>query len=152
MMKNEMTIEQQNKDSISIVRRILSVTWNSFVWGFLSALVIGCFVSGVWTIIPTSLLPWGSSQLNLIGYVSHCSFAPISTSILFGSALIGLGLMLKKGGKKPIGYTVFGTTGFGTLIGMIGGLDTSTFITMGIGVGVGVVLGILVGLLWKSGR
>ncbi len=151
MMKNEMTMERQDNEGISIIKRILSATWNSFAWGFISALFIGCLAAGIWTIIPTALLPWGSSELNLIGYVSHCSYAPVSTSILLGASLIGAILIAKKGGRKPVGYTVFGITGTATLAGSIGGLDVSTFIAMGSAVGVAIVLGIFIGILYRRG-
>ncbi len=152
MMKNELIIKEQNKDNRSIVRRILSSTWNSFVWGFLSALMIGCLAAGIWTILPTAWLPWGASKMNLIGYISHCSYAPISTSILLVSSLIGFFLFYKKGGKNPVGYSVLGITVVGLVAGLIGGFGIATFIGMGIAVGVAIVLGIFIGLRYPDDR
>jgi hypothetical protein len=98
-------------------------------------------------LIPTELLAWGASSLNLLGYVSHCSFAPLSTSILSAVSVTGILMAWKlKRGREIAKGVLIGTAG-GLLLGLLGGIDIVMFIGMGAGIGVGVVLGILIGLL-----
>ena len=128
-------------------KRFFIILGLALVWAFVSAMIIGSFAAGVWTLIPTALLPWGASYENLIGYVSHCPFAPASSLILISVALIGsfIAFRLKRG--RNIGIGVFlGTLG-GLLVGLRGGIDIIMFIGMGTGVGVGVVLGLLIGIV-----
>ncbi|KXH75904.1 MAG: hypothetical protein AM326_08315 [Candidatus Thorarchaeota archaeon SMTZ-45] len=138
--------EHNTARQIGGIKRFFIILGLSLVWAFLSAMTVGSFAAAIWTVIPTSLLSWGANRVNLIGYVSHCSFAPISTLTLFATTLIGIFFVhrLKRG--RNIGLGVFiGTTG-GLLIGLLGGVDIIMFIGMGTGVGFGVVLGILVGI------
>lgn len=132
-------------------KRFLSLLGISFGWAFLSALVIGCITAGIWTIIPTELLAWGASKVNLIGYVSHCPYVPVSTSILLGAAVVGVVLMTRMPLRSLIGSVVFLCTLAGTAIGLIRGIDIITFAGMGAGVGIGFVLAIIIGLLQKQG-
>jgi len=129
------------------IKRFFIILGLSLVWAFLSAMIVGSLAAAIWTVIPTSLLSWGSNQVNLLGYVSHCTFTPFSTLILLATTIIGIFIVhrLKRG--RIIGLGVFiGTTG-GLLIGLIGGMDIIMFMGMGIGVGVGIVLGILAGMI-----
>lgn len=143
--------KQENSEARQIggIKRFFIILGLSLVWAFLSAMIVGSLAAAIWTVIPTSLLSWGSSHVNLLGYVSHCTFAPFSTLILLATAIIGIFIVhrLKRG--RIIGLGVFiGTTG-GLLIGLIGGIDIIMFMGMGAGVGVGIVLGILAGIIKK---
>ncbi|MFX1606982.1 MAG: hypothetical protein ACFFDD_13900 [Promethearchaeota archaeon] len=120
-------------------------------WALISAMTVGSFTAAIWTAIPTALLPWGASYENLVGYVSHCPFAPASTLILLFVGILGIffAYKLKKG--RGIGYGVFAGTMGGLLIGLLGGIDIVMFMGMGAGVGVGVFLGLVIGLVGKAG-
>ncbi|MFW9993948.1 MAG: hypothetical protein ACFFD4_18030 [Candidatus Odinarchaeota archaeon] len=110
-------------------------------WGFIATLVIGCLAAGVWTLIPTEFLTWGSSKTNLLGYVSHCPFAPLSSLALFGISLAEMMVAVRMPGKNPVGYTVFITGILGILTGMlVEGIGTNMFIAGGIGIVMGIVL------------
>lgn len=84
--------------------------------------------------------------MNLIGYVSHCSFVPISTLTLVGAASIGvlIAYRLRKG--RNIGKWVFFMTATGLGIGLMFGMDIVMYMGMGIGVGLGTFLGLVVGI------
>ncbi len=59
---------------------------------------IGGIVTGIWTMIPTTLLGgFGASKSCYLGYIAHCSFTPLSTIILFAMALVSLLLLIKFG-------------------------------------------------------
>jgi len=149
LIKLEMQ-EIKSTRQISGLKRFFIILGLALVWAFLSAMMIGSFAAGIWTLIPTAFLPWGASYENLIGYVSHCSFTPVSSFILIGVALIGtfIAYRLKRG--RNIGKGVFiGTLG-GLLIGLLGGIDIIMFMGMGAGVGVGVVLGLFIGIVKKT--
>ena len=45
---------------------------------------IGSMFSAIWTLIPDS----SASKESMLGYRSHCSFAPISTIILISIAVV----------------------------------------------------------------
>ena len=143
-MTTETVLSSERTEEQSFLKRVFRSIGLSFLWGFIAALAIGCLASGIWTFIPTEYLAWGSSKINLVGYLSHCSFTPISTIVLLGTSLIGFALALKMRARNPIGYTVMGITGIATLIGILrGGLDIAMFIGMGTGVGIGIVLAIV---------
>lgn len=136
----------QETHQTSEVKRIFTVLGLTLVWAFFSALAIGCLAAAIWTAIPTALLPWGASSTNLLGYVSHCSYAPISTFVLSSTSLVGFGRSYKLKSGRAIGKVVYaGTTG-GLLLGLLGGIDVVMFIGMGIGVGIGTVLGFIIGI------
>jgi hypothetical protein len=96
------------------------------------------------------MLEWGAMTPNLIGYISHCSYSPVSTAILLAAASIGALLSYKLKRSKDIGLGVFASTAGGLLIGLLGGVDITMFIGMGAGVGVGIFLGILIGVLRRN--
>jgi hypothetical protein len=135
-----------NQDTISLVKRFIVTLGLALVWAFIIAAIVGSFAAAIWTVIPTELLAWGASTTNLLGYVSHCSYAPISTAILsivsMGGVLAGWKL---KRGREIAKFVFIGTAG-GLLLGMLGGIDIVMFIGMGVGAGVGVILGIPFGL------
>ena len=133
------------------IKRVLKTFGLTLVWGFLSALVIGTLAAAIWTVIPTDLLRWGSTKVNLIGYVSHCPFVPISTAVLLGSAFVGSVFVWKLNLGRSIGSVVFLLTAGGLVIGLVGGVDIGMFMGMGAGVGVGIVIGFIVGVLQRNG-
>jgi hypothetical protein len=143
---NTIQLEKQETHQQSGVSRILRVVGLTIGWAFLSALAIGSLAAAIWTAIPTALLPWGASGMNLLGYVSHCSYTPISTLVLGSTSLVGFGRSYKMKSARTIGKIVYlGTTG-GLLIALLGGVDVTMFIGMGIGLGIAVVLGFIVGI------
>jgi hypothetical protein len=133
------------------IKRFFMILGLTLVWAFLSAMIVGSFAAAIWAAIPTVLLPWDASYVNLIGYVSHCPFTPASTLILLCVAFIGVFFShkLKKG--RSIGQGVFAVTLGGLLIGLFGGIDIIMFMGMGAGVGVGVLLGLIIGLVRQAG-
>ena len=149
------TIQIENEADASItrpsrLRRIIRVIGLSLVWAFLSALIVGSYAAAVWTVVPTELLEWGATKMNLIGYVSHCSFAPISTLTLFGTGSIGVLIAYKLRRRRFIGEWVFVMTLVGLGIGLLFGIDIVMFMGMGAGVGVGTLLGLIVGFARNS--
>jgi hypothetical protein len=137
---------QELKGSSSGLRRFLKVAGYALIWAFVVSLALGSFAAGLWTLIPTELLAWGSSKLNILGYVSHCPFAPFSSTILFVASAIGVLLAYKISKGRTIGLGVFMGVGVGLAIGALGGIDIVMFIGMGAGVGIGFVLGLFLGL------
>lgn len=146
--KREEEIEARQPSGL---KRVLNVVGLTAIWAFISAGFAGALAAAIWTLIPTELLPWGATNVNLIGYVSHCSYAPASTLILL--ATVGVmsifGYKLKQG--RTIGLIIFTGTTAGLLIGLLGGIDITMFIGMGAGVGIGVFLGLVVGLVRGTG-
>lgn len=134
----------------SWLKRVLKVIGLTLVWALLSAAVVGFLAAAIWTAIPTEILQWGATEVNLIGYVSHCSYTPISTLILLTAAGIGAVLAYKLKRGRDIGLGVFAGTAGGLVIGLLGGIDVIMYIGMGAGVGIGVVLGLLIGLFRQS--
>ncbi|MFX1368250.1 MAG: hypothetical protein ACFFAY_06620 [Promethearchaeota archaeon] len=151
MLSEKQTIEAvepaKNKNTVKGILKILGL---ALIWAFIIAATVGSFAAAVWTLIPTELLEWGSTALNLLGYVSHCSFAPISSLILLSVAAVGVFLSYKLTSGRKIGFGVFIGTAGGLLIGLLGGIDIIMFIGMGAGVGIGVVLGVLIGILNRA--
>ena len=130
---------------------VLSLVGLTAVWAFISAGVVGALAAAVWTVIPTDLLPWGATSVNLIGYVSHCSYAPVSTLILLSTAGILGAIAYKLKRERTSGTIVFIGTAAGLMVGLLRGIDVTMFIGMGAGVGVGVLLGIVIGLVRREG-
>ncbi|MFW9845723.1 MAG: hypothetical protein ACFFD6_03160 [Candidatus Thorarchaeota archaeon] len=129
---------------------IVEILGLALVWAFIMAATIGSFAAAIWTLIPTEMLEWGATTPNLIGYVSHCPFTPVSTSILLMVSVIGAVLAWKLTRGREIGLGVFIGTGGGLVVGLAGGIDITMFMGMGSGVGIGVALGILIGILRRS--
>jgi hypothetical protein len=151
------TVEHETTDQPrhqSFVSRLVSSFVSTLVWAFLLALVIGASIAALWTVIPTEMLEWGSSQMNLIGYVSHCNFAPASTGILAIAALFGVFLINRLDLRRDIGFAMLvgmGLGGISSIIGDIGGeIFLSSLIGMSMGIGIGVVLGLFLGILRKE--
>ncbi|MFW9958783.1 MAG: hypothetical protein ACFFCT_11990 [Candidatus Odinarchaeota archaeon] len=149
------TIQLENQEyddarQIGGIKKFFIILGLSLVWAFLSAMVVGSFAAAIWTVIPTSLLSWGADNVNLIGYVSHCSFAPISTLILLTTTVIGIFLVHRLRGSRTIGLSVFLATTGGLFIGLRNGVDIVMFMGMGAGVGVGIVLGIIAGMIRQA--
>jgi hypothetical protein len=149
-------IEIENKGTTdarqpSGLKRVLKVLGLTAIWAFISSGGVGALAAAVWTVIPTEMLPWGATDVNLIGYVSHCSYAPVSTLILLSAVGIVsvIAYNLKQG--RAIGLVVFAGTSGGLLVGLFEGIDITMYIGMGIGIGVGVLLGLIIGLVKKTG-
>lgn len=151
-MQSELQFAPEGEEKLNTTRSmtLIKIIGFALVWAFIMAAAIGSFAAAVWTVIPTEMLEWGASTPNLVGYVSHCSFAPVSTGILSIVSLVGILLSWKLKTGREIGIGVFIGTGGGLVMGLAGGIDITMFIGMGSGVGVGVVLGILIGLLRRS--
>jgi hypothetical protein len=154
---NETEVIQHNREEEiearqpSGLKRVLNVIGLTAIWSFISAGFVGALAAAIWTVIPTELLPWGATSVNLIGYVSHCSFAPASTLILLSTVGVMSIFAYKLKQGRTIGLVVFAATTAGLLIGLLGGIDVTMFIGMGAGVGIGVVLGLIVGLVRRTG-
>ncbi|MFW9793928.1 MAG: hypothetical protein ACFFEE_06495 [Candidatus Thorarchaeota archaeon] len=145
------TIQIENQADTSTprlggLRKIVRVIGLTLVWAFLSALIVGSYSAAVWTVIPTELLEWGAGRINLIGYVSHCSFVPISTLFLVSAASIGVLIAFKLRRGRTIGKWVFVMTATGLGIGLLFGIDIVMFMGMGVGVGLGILLGLVIGI------
>lgn len=146
-MQEPIEVGPKGSKTASWIKRLIMTLGQALVWAFIVAAIVGGFAAAIWTLIPTEVLTWGANTPNLLGYVSHCSFTPISTSILSAVSLVGvlLGWKLKRG--REIAKGVFIGTAGGILLGLTGGIDIGMFIGMGAGVGVGVASGIIIGLL-----
>ena len=140
-------VSEQRTETRSIIRDFIRILGFAMIWAFIMAAIVGSLAAAIWTIVPTDMLSWGASTPNLIGYISHCSFAPISTAILSAVSLVGILIWWKLKRGREIARGVFIGTAGGLLVGLIGGIDITMFIGMGAGIGIGVVLGILIGLL-----
>ncbi|MFW9801668.1 MAG: hypothetical protein ACFFFC_03410 [Candidatus Thorarchaeota archaeon] len=139
-------ISNQKSATTSKVVGFVRIIGMALIWAFIIAAVVGSAAAALWTVIPTEMLEWGASRPNLLGYVSHCSFVPISTGILSVVSLLGILIAWKLKNGRVIASGVFIGTAGGLLVGMLGGFDIAMFMGMGAGIGVGVVLGILIGL------
>ena len=147
-IENKGTIEARQPSGL---KRVLNVIGLTVVWAFISAGIVGALAAAIWTVIPTDMLPWGASEVNLIGYVSHCSYTPVSTLILLAAASIVSIFAYKLKQGRTTGLVVFAGTAGGLLVGLLGGIDVTMYIGMGTGVGVGVMLGLIIGLVQKTG-
>ncbi|MHA2141922.1 MAG: hypothetical protein ACXADC_05660 [Candidatus Thorarchaeota archaeon] len=141
----------QRVDTPSKVVRFITVFGLALIWAFIIAAIVGSLAAAVWTVIPTEMLEWGASKPNLLGYVSHCSFVPISTTILSIVSLVGMLMAWKLNRGREVAKGVFIGTAGGLLVGLLGGIDLAMFIGMGAGVGIGVVLGVFMGLFRGHG-
>ena len=155
-MSETKAIQRENKGTTearqpSGFMRVLQLIGLSVVWAFLSAAVVGSLAAAIWTAIPTEMLQWGADEVNLIGYVSHCSYTPISTLILLSISTVGAAISYKLKRGRTIGLVVFAGTFGGLMIGLLGGIDVAMYIGMGAGIGVGVLLGLAIGLVRKTG-
>jgi hypothetical protein len=144
-MQKVVEIERES-DTTSWIKRFVVTLGLALVWAFMSAGIIGSLAAAIWTVVPTEMLTWGASTQNLIGYVSHCSYAPISTTILSTVVVVGILAASRLNRGREIGKVVFIGTAGGLLLGLLDGVDIAMFIGMGAGIGVGVALGILIGL------
>jgi hypothetical protein len=139
----ENTRESDRKAGLVSVLRILGY---ALLWAFVISLTVGSFAAAVWTATPTDLLAWGSSKPNLLGYVSHCPFTPVSTATLSVSSTIGLILAVRMKSGRSVGRWVFlGVIG-GMAVGLMRGIDIEMFIGMGAGVGIGIAIALVVGM------
>lgn len=58
-------------------------------------MIAGGISAGSLTLIPPEGFGWTVSKANHLGYMSICPFAPFSTFLLFGMALLGFILLWK---------------------------------------------------------
>ncbi|MBD3407520.1 MAG: hypothetical protein GF411_15495 [Candidatus Lokiarchaeota archaeon] len=151
--EEEPTTPRKSKSGKSFLSEFVSSLFATILWAIFVSMMIGSTIAGVWTIIPTELLTWGSSDMNLMGYVSHCNFAPISTGILLACSFIGAILVWKFGDNRQIGLIVTSCIILGIVVGLLRGLSSAIFlgmlIGMGTGVGISIPMGILTGLVWS---
>jgi hypothetical protein len=114
-------------------------------WGIKIFLISSLIVAGVWTAIPTSLLPWGAHKDNLLGYTSHCSFVPVSTTILLGLAFLMISKRVQLEDLSLGSYVVLGMMLLITFVGILtDGIGIATFVQSFLGITLGVILGTLV--------
>ena len=66
------------------IKKIIKLSIKLFLLLVLIAGAIASAISTVWTIIPDA----SASKESMLGYKSHCSFAPISTVILIFLAIL----------------------------------------------------------------
>jgi hypothetical protein len=64
----------------------------AFYTTFVVSLILGNLFSAIITILPAEIVGFGSTKMNILGYVAHCSFAPWSTIISL--VFVGLGIFL----------------------------------------------------------
>ena len=107
MYKPEINNRTNNSFSDLQGRSVSLILRSSFLQGVMSAIIIGSLFAGIWTMIPTNMLPWGSSKINILGYASHCPFAPFSSLILFGICVYGIKSVNKLGLNTSTGYMIF---------------------------------------------
>ncbi len=143
----------KSSGNVTGIKRVVRLLAYALVWAFVLSLALGSFAAGVWTVIPTDLLAWGAGRPNLLGYVSHCSFVPISSITLFTASSIGIFLAYKLRNRERLAGLgmLLGIAG-GMAVGLLGGIDIGMFMGMGAGVGVGVVLGPLLAIVqdWRA--
>ncbi|MCY3410520.1 MAG: hypothetical protein INQ03_02680 [Candidatus Heimdallarchaeota archaeon] len=115
-------------------------------WSRINYVLFGAFLAGIWTLIPTHLLSWGAKTTNYIGYVSHCSFSPVSSILLIALSLIHL-RKLDRSKFASMAYTIsFGFTALGFLIGVIEGVTIKSFFVAGFFTILGAILAFILDL------
>jgi len=58
-------------------------------------MIAGNLFSAIITILPAEIVGFGSTELSILGYVAHCSFAPWSTIISLVFTGLGIFLLIK---------------------------------------------------------
>ncbi len=148
-------VEYESEKEESFLGSVLRILTSTLLWSMVLTAIASSLIAAVWTLTPTELLDWGSQRANLIGYVSHCNYTPISTMILVGVSIVFLPLMVRLIGKYGLNYGVLTGLAIGLLTGIGSGLSqgrfVNIFIGLGIGVGIGVLLGIVIGLIRRNG-
>ena len=132
---------------MNINRIYLSQTYKKFTlkilsWCFYFGILSTNLIAAIWTVLPTSILHWGAKKSNFLGYISHCSFAPISTLMLFFCC----GWVIRKFRNKEIKFdiikviiTLSGTIGF--ILGLVEfGLAIDTYIYIYLGLLIGILM------------
>ncbi len=146
MLKTNTTLNAVSalSDNAKTTNQLFLSLKHGFTWVYIASFIVGGITAGIWTLIPTTLLPWGASHMNLIGYISHCTFAPISSSLLFGLALFGVSRARKRTDMKYNGLIVIGFGVTGVIIGVVDTISTSMLILglFGIGLGMFFIIGI----------
>jgi hypothetical protein len=89
MDKKRISFKNLLLKSLKIILIILYIT-------IIVSMIAGGVTAGIMTLIPSEGLGWTVSKANYLGYMSICSFAPFSTSLLFGMAFLGSFLLLKR--------------------------------------------------------
>ncbi|MFX0076522.1 MAG: hypothetical protein ACFE96_13855 [Candidatus Hermodarchaeota archaeon] len=59
------------------------------------SMIAGGITAGTLTLLPPDGFGWTVSKANYLGYMSICAFAPFSSLLLFGMAVLGYVLLLK---------------------------------------------------------
>lgn len=140
-INNENVLENQTENNVIEINP--SLFRQSIKWVFVSCITLWSFAAGIWTLLPTAILPWGASKVNMMGYISHCSFAPVSTIGLFIITIIGLVKAIKIMNKNPLSYIILAAVSIGVLVGMIVNIDTGMFLGAFVAAIVGVVITLL---------
>ena len=73
------------------MKKLITYILKLFILLILVAGAIGSTLSAVWTILPDA----SASKESMLGYHSHCSFAPISTLILIFIAVVFSYLLIR---------------------------------------------------------
>ena len=150
MYKPEINNRTNNSFSDLQGRSVSLILRSSFLQGVMSAIILGSLFAGIWTIIPSNILPWGSSKINILGYASHCPFAPFSSLILFGICVYGIKSVNKLGLNTSTGYMIFSFGIIGIFLGIMNsGIGFSMLIYGTIAITIGVVSTVVIGLLWR---
>jgi hypothetical protein len=150
MTETENIVTETNSNTESKPRSFFSILKLALRWGMITLLVMESLLAGIWTLIPTSLLPWGAHDSNFIGYVSHCSFAPLSTLMLLGITALGIVMGIRTRNCGAITYTIISIGSLGILLPIFNGISImSLFIEVG-AIVVAIVAGVIAGLVIKG--
>ncbi|MGY5853051.1 MAG: hypothetical protein RTU92_05745 [Candidatus Thorarchaeota archaeon] len=152
MMQSEVqpATETQNETApVSGVRRLFRILGFALIWGIIQAATLSSLIAAVWTVIPTDMLTWGADKSNLIGYVSHCSYTPVSTSILMVMFTVGMLITYKMKSRSEVGLRV----SLGILLGIVvSSVREVSMLTLFVGLGLGVGIGILIAVIFGMAR
>ncbi len=147
MLKTKTNAVSALSDNVKTTNQLLFSLKQGLAWAGIAIHIVGGSAAGIWTLIPTNFLPWGSSKVNLIGYISHCPFVPISTLLLFGFALLGVLKARKRTDIKYNGLIVIGFGVAGVIIGAVNTISTSMLILGFFGIGFGMIFVVLINMV-----
>jgi hypothetical protein len=79
----------------NVLKKSIKIFLASLYATIIIAMIAGGISAGIMTLLPPEDFGWSVSNLNYLGYMSICAFAPFSTLMLFAMALIGFILLVK---------------------------------------------------------